>query len=242
MAIMSWKNAVKMVRPHVVKILTPRGSGTGFLCAYSNDKKIIGIATAAHVVDQSHYWEEPIRIQHFDSKKTKLLRAFDRSVWLGAKFDTAVILFNFDEKELPLPNEPLKFISKGTHLMVGIEIGWVGFPAVSSQNLCFFAGKNSCWVEDWKTYLVDGVAINGVSGGPAFCRIKNSTKVIGSVSAYLPNRLGATPGLAMISDVDQFQNVIKTLKDWKEAKEKETPPTETKEEEKKETDKNNKNT
>lgn len=223
----SWRKAVEIVKPHVVKIRTTRGFGTGFLCAYTKDKKICAVATAAHVVDQSHLWEEPIRIQHHDSGQTKLLRASDRIIWLDTKLDTAVILFL--KEKFSLPDKPLVFISEEKYLKVGIEIGWVGFPAVSPDNLCFFSGTNSCWVNDWKTYLVDGVVINGVSGGPAFYRVKKSIKVIGSVSAYLPNRVGATPGLAMISDVDQFQNAIKRIKDMDEAKEKETPPSELKE-------------
>lgn len=223
-----WTEAVEIVAPHVVKIITPRGSGTGFLCAYTADKNLCGIATAGHVIDESHYWEEPIRIHHYRSGKTTLLRAADRVIWLDSKLDTAVILFV--KGELPLPEATLPFISEENHLKVGKEIGWVGFPSVSPQNLCFFTGRNSCWLEDSKIYLVDGVAINGVSGGPAFYTITNGVKIIGSVSAYLPNRGGATPGLAMISDVDQFLNVVKQIKDWDEAKKKETPPSELKEE------------
>jgi hypothetical protein len=219
-----WREAVKLVKPYVVKIYTPRGSGTGFLCAYAEDKKLCGIATAAHVIDESHYWEEPMRIRHHDSKKTKLLRASDRVIWIDSNLDTAVILFH--KGGLPFPDKILPFISEGKHLVVGEEIGWVGFPAVSPQNLCFFTGRNSCWLNDSRTYLVDGVAINGVSGGPAFSASLNGVKVIGSVSAYLPNRSGSTPGLAMISDVDQFLKVIKEIKDWEEAKKKETPPSE----------------
>ena len=236
MAEMLWKKAVEMVKPYVVKITTPDGSGTGFLCAYTTDKKICGIATAAHVVQQSHLWEKPIRIQHHSSGETILLRATDRIIYLDANSDTAVILFL--KGEIPLPKTTLAFISEEKYLRVGVEIGWVGFPAVSPQNLCFFTGINSCWLEDLRIYLVDGVAINGVSGGPAFYipTGEKEIKVIGSVSAYLPNRAGSTPGLAMISDVEYFHNVIKTIKNWKEAKKKETPPSEIKE---KMQDKNN---
>jgi hypothetical protein len=223
-----WRQGVEIIKSHVVKIMTPRGSGTGFLCAYTEDRKFCGIATAAHVISQSHLWEEPIRIQHYTSGEIKLLREPDRVVWLDFKLDTAVILFV--KEKLPLPEDILPFISEKKHLKVGEEIGWVGFPAVSSQNLCFFSGRNSFWLDDSRSYLVDGVAINGVSGGPAFYTTTKGIKVIGSVSAYLPNRVGVTPGLSMISDVDQFLDVIKTIKDWDEAKKKETSPSELKEE------------
>lgn len=223
-----WRKAVEIVKPHVVKILTPRGFGTGFLCAYTEDKKICAIATAAHVVNESHLWEEPIRIYHYTSGTTKLLRAPDRVIWFDLNLDTAVILFfpKEEKDELPLPKTALPFISEKKHLKVGEELGWVGFPVVSSRNLCFFTGRNSFWLEKSRTYLIDGVAINGVSGGPAFYITTKEIKVIGSVSAYLPNRVGSTPGLAMISDVDQYLDVIKTIKDFEEAKKKETSPIE----------------
>ena len=35
MAELSWQEAIEIIEPHVVKIDTPRGSGTGFLCAYT---------------------------------------------------------------------------------------------------------------------------------------------------------------------------------------------------------------
>lgn len=213
--ITTWSKAIKLIEPHVFKISTPRDFGTGFLCAYTEDKNLCGIATAAHVIDDSYFWKEPIRVEHYKSRLTTFLREPDRAVWLDLDLDTAVILFR--RGKLDLPETTLPFISEEKHLKVGEEIGWVGFPAMSSSNLCFFTGRNSCWLGKSRTYLVDGVAINGVSGGPAFSR---KIKIIGSVSAYLPNRVGATPGLAMISDVDQYLSVIKKIKDWEEAKKK----------------------
>ncbi len=226
-----WREAVEIIEPHVVKIKTPRGSGTGFLCVYTAEK-LCGIATAAHVISQSHLWEEPIRIQHYGSKEIKLLRQPDRIVRLNFELDTAVILFV--KGNLPLPEKTLPFISKEKRLRVGEEIGWVGFPAVSPQNLCFFSGRNSCWLEKERAYLVDGVAIQGVSGGPVFSRTTTGVRVIGSVTAYLPNRVGATPGLAIISDVEHLLKVIEEIKDFDEAKKKEPPPSELKEEKKEE--------
>jgi hypothetical protein len=216
-----WDAVVEIIRPHVVKIDTPRGSGTGFLCAYSKNREICGIATAAHVVAQSDLWEEPIRIHHYSSKTSKLYRFSDRIIQLNNELDTAVILTKGDN---PLPNTTLKFIGDRRNLNIGVEIGWVGFPSVAPNDLCFFTGKISYWIEKHRTYLVDGVAINGVSGGPAINTTPTGIQVIGAVSAYLPNRVGATPGLAMVSDVDQYQKVIKVLEGWDEAtKRKESP-------------------
>lgn len=223
MANIEWRQAVKIIEPFVLKIKTPRGSGTGFLCAYTKDQKICGIATAAHVIANSHLWEEPIRLEHYISGETKLLREPNRIILIDSDRDTAVIIFK--KEDMPLPDRTLPFIRKRKYLQVGVEIGWVGFPVVSPENLCFFTGRNSCWLN--KFYLVDGVAINGVSGGPAFYIIDKGIKIIGCMSAYLPNRVGSTPGLAMISDVDQYLDTIKTVKSWHAAKKKETPPHET---------------
>lgn len=227
MAEITWGKAIEIVKSYVVKIDTPSVSGTGFLCAYTESKIVCGIATAAHVVNKSHIWEEPIRIQHFISGETKLLNASDRVIFLDLKLDTAVILFA--KGKITFPKDTLTFLSEKKYLRAGNEIGWVGFPSVSPNNLCFFTGRISCWVNDIRTYLVDGVAINGVSGGPVFY-IRDEIIVIGSVTAYLPNKVGATPGLAMVSHVEQYQKVIKTIKNMEEAKKKETPLNELKQE------------
>ena len=219
MAKITWGKAIEIVKSYVVKIDTPSISGTGFLCAYTESKIVCGIATAAHVVNKSHIWEEPIRIKHFISGETKLLHASDRGIFLDLKLDTAVILFA--KGKITFPKDTLTFLSEKKYLRAGNEIGWVGFPSVSPNNLCFFTGRISCWVDDIRTYLVDGVAINGVSGGPVFYMSKDGIIVIGSVTAYLPNRVGATPGLAMVSHVEQYQRVIKTIKNMGEAKKKE---------------------
>jgi len=56
---MQWHEAVEIVTPHVVRITTPIGSGTGFLIARSKNGNVCGVATAAHVIDHAHYWEQP---------------------------------------------------------------------------------------------------------------------------------------------------------------------------------------
>ncbi len=210
-----WEEAVEIIKPYVVKIITPRGSGTGFLLAHNKDRTACAIATANHVVEASHLWEEPIRILHYSSGKVKLLRAANRAIVYDKNLDTAVILYFPKEEgdELPFPKKSLLLIPKGKYPQVGVELGWVGFPVMSPHNLCFFTGKNSFWSEKHKTYLIDGVVINGVSGGPAFCATGKGIVIVGSVSAYLPNRTDATPGLAMISHVEQYLAVIKTIKD-----------------------------
>jgi hypothetical protein len=221
---MEWDRAIELVTPHVVKIITPQMSGTGFIIDYPGKKKFCGIATAAHVINHAHSWESPIRLKHFTSGKDVLLRYQDRAIFVNYEKDAAVILFSVGE--LRLPDVPLELISEGEHKKLGVELGWLGFPAIANESLCFFSGRVSHWL-DAGNYLVDGVAINGVSGGPTFSLTENGAQLVGIVTDYIPNRATgvALPGLCMVRDVSHFQKVIKDFRSIDEAKEKETPPT-----------------
>lgn len=220
-----WPEAIKAVRSHVFRISTPRGSGTGFLIANGKNDAICAVATAAHVVDHAHYWEEPIRIEHAESGVTKVLRPSHRAVFLDEAHDTAAILFH-READLVLPADPLPMVPERSFVMVGNEIGWLGFPAIH-QGVCFFTGRVSAWISNEKAYLVDGVAINGVSGGPAFHLGTASDPVYlaGVVSAYIPNRATGEvlPGLSVIRDVAQFHSLAPTFASLDEAKQAESP-------------------
>ena len=76
---------------------------------------------------------------------------------------------------------------------------------------------------------MDGVAINGVSGGPAFCGEADGTVTLtGVLSAYIPNRATgeALPGLAVVTDVVEFHGMVGSFKSFEEAQSQQTPPTE----------------
>jgi hypothetical protein len=65
------------------------------------------------------------------------------------------------------------------------------------------------------SYLIDGVAINGVSGGPVFAEIlPNTPEIVGTISAYMPNRQrgDALPGMLQAHDVTAFQETIGRLR------------------------------
>lgn len=221
---MEWAEAIEILQPYVVKIATPRGSGTGFLVSRSASASICTVATAAHVVDNAHYWDEPIRLHHYLSGESILLRTGNRAIFLKEEVDTAAVLF--DASSLELPDVPLDLTPEQKHLKPGYEIGWLGFPAFASSNLCFFSGRVSAWLEDRRSYLADGVAINGVSGGPAFNVLGDILTVIGVVSAYIPNRAtGETlPGLCEIRDVGQYQELAKQFESLEQARSEQTVP------------------
>jgi hypothetical protein len=221
-----WADIIDEIRPFVVKIMTPDGSGTGFLIAHTKTKSIVGIATAAHVISSAYLWHQPIRIRHAVSGEQVFLEEDDRAIWVDFDRDAASIVFS--KGKMPFPDEPLELMEQKHHLKIGKEVGWIGFPAIDSARLCFFSGRTSCWLQDEKSYFVDGVAINGVRGGPVFFRYPDGkTRFIGLVSAYVPNQATGTtlPGLCIVRDVEFYYDTIKRLADLAEAKEEApTPP------------------
>jgi hypothetical protein len=223
---MTWYNAVEILEPHIVRISTPRGSGSGFLIANGRVRQFCMIATAAHVVEHAHFWEEPIRIDHVISGTSRILRRDVRAIFLDASHDTAAVFFH--RGDLQLPPDPLQLAPKDSHLKVGNQIGWLGFPAIPTGNLCFFSGSISAWIDQQKLYFVDGVAINGISGGPAFSLVEGDPGAVvlaGVVSAYMPNRATGEvlPGLSVVQDVSQFHDLAPAFASLDEAREAETP-------------------
>ena len=221
-----WHEAIAAVEPHVVRLNTPTGSGTGVLISTSQAAGLVAVATAAHVVAHAHYWEQPIRVDHVASGKNLLLRAGDRATQIHGNYDTAAIMFRMGDLEFP--EEPLALFKKDYHFKPGVEIGWLGFPAIPRASLCFFSGRISAYLDDDHAYLVDGVAINGVSGGPVFSIAVDSVELMGIVSAYIPNRATgeSLPGLAIIRDGQEFHKVTEQFKNLGEAQAQQTPPTE----------------
>ncbi len=111
---------------------------------------------------------------------------------------------------------------------MGNKIGWLGFPAIPTASLCFFAGDVSAWVQSLSAYLVDGVAINGVSGGPAFHILEfdpGAVWIIGVFSAYMPNRATGEvlPGLSVVRDVSQFHELAPSFASLDQARAAEPP-------------------
>lgn len=211
---------VDVILPYVVKIRTPGGWGTGFFLNVDPARPYWTIATANHVIVDADEWEQPIRVEHQPSGKSLILHPHERVVYRDPKRDTAMIVFG--ETEIPLPSQPLQMIPPKKFLKRGNELAWIGYPVVGEDEACFFNGHCSAWLHGREIYLVDGVAINGVSGGPAFhMNPDGSPTVLGVVSAYRPNQAtGVTlPGLAMISGIAHFHEIGTQFKDLADAQE-----------------------
>ena len=213
---MDWADAINVARPHVVKIATPTGYGTGFLSFYNHDKTWCGIATAAHVVSHAEEWQEPIRILNDNS--VRFLKIEDRVIMIDRSNDSAVVLFL--KNELQLPEVPITLTPMDQPCSIGADAGWLGYPVLASDTLCFFAGSVSARLANRKSYLIDGVAINGVSGGPVFHSLSDGKiEIIGCVSQYHANvATGATlPGLLYAQDVSHFHGAAETIRNIDEA-------------------------
>jgi len=218
---MNWDTVINKVSPYLVKIETPTGSATGFLCAYTEDRVFCGVATACHVIDDTDEWQQPIRIHSHDFKKTRFLKQSDRVVFKDRRTDSAVILFTPSELQFPKDLIPLR--PTDAPISIGVEVGWLGYPALEPNTLCFFSGTVSARREDRGAYLIDGVAINGVSGGPVlYSSQSDSVQFVGVVSAYRANwqRGDALPGLSVAQDVSSFHRVVQHLRSMEEAEKK----------------------
>lgn len=219
-----WSDAVDLLGPYVVRISSPVAVGSGFLLSWTSKSNLCAIATAAHVVHHAHFWEEPLRIEHVASGKSVLVRQHQRAIFVDPVRDTAAIVI--EKEEFPFPTGAIDLVPEGKYLRVGNKVGWLGFPAIATE-MCFFAGSVSAWRDGDKAYLVDGVAINGVSGGPAFFLVADAPMLIGVVSAYIPNRATGEvlPGLAIVRDVSQFHEVAPQFASIDEARANQSTPT-----------------
>lgn len=193
---MNWTNVVENVLPTVVKIETRYGHGTGFLLYTPENANFYAIGTARHVIEHAAKWKESVFI-HFSQEKKPYLYNEDNRIILFSprKQDYAVLLIR--KGGLNLLCNPISLLPSRVLLGAGEEVGWLGFPA--GFGLCFFSGKVSArstaiGTHDDEMYLIDGVAISGVSGGPLiFKDEKDEIKVAGLVTAYFPNRVSGEP-------------------------------------------------
>ena len=219
---MNWDQIVNKTKPHIVKIETQTSNGTGFLSLHNEDKTFCGVATALHVVSHADDWQQPIRLRHHLSGKTLFLEQNNRVIFKDRNTDSAVILFF--KNEFPLPPDPINLLPSASIIPVGVEVGWLGFPAVASHDLCFFFGNISARQESRKAYLIDGVAINGVSGGPVIHGNEaDGIQIVGTVTEYWVNRRAtgeALPGLLSAQDVSHFHDVASRIQSFDEANQK----------------------
>ena len=209
---MNWAEEVRKITPYILMIETNRGDGTGFIFHYNAAKSVCAIATALHVVEHAGKWKQPIRLIHGSSSKIIYLDGSDYMIHSSDTADSAVIICPTPPFELL--EEPIDLVTAGTHLDIGHEVGWLGYPSIEPNSLCFFSGNISTWKDSKKEYLIDGIAFPGVSGGPVFCsQNNNSLQLAGIVTGYQVNtESGDTPrGMVLAQDVSHFHDVLQHI-------------------------------
>lgn len=218
----AWAPALAQVKEHVVLIETPSGHGTGFLMSGGCPEGCVAIATALHVVDRSIQWQELMRVTHAASGRQVLLE-HNKLVTCYKNPPMDLALAVYVNQDLPRPEGQLRMLAAEIRLLEGVQIGWCGFPSIVPRTLCFFTGHISACIQgellEELLYVVDGVAIHGVSGGPAFQLDENADPLlIGLVSAYCPNRqAGETlPGVAFVRASNPYARLLELLREKKE--------------------------
>ena len=199
------RQAVQELSPIIVHIETRDSQGTGFLASTNREWTRIGIATAYHVIEKANRNGGSITIRSHSGGEV-VIDTQDDGVEIRHDYDSdsALIVIDFTE-ELTLPKEVAPLFPSEEDLLQAVlpghPVGWIGYPGLLQRTQCFFSGNISAYYEPRKLHYIDGVAINGVSGGPVFGRFPPSDRlmVVGVLSAYQPNISGgqALPGLSV---------------------------------------------
>lgn len=215
---MNWESGIQKIVEHLVRIESPNGTGTGFLAFYNQSQTWCAIATAAHVVSNADEWQQPIRIRN--DHGARFLSHDDRVMFIDRSSDSAVIFFL--KEDLQLPQLPITLRPIGTPCGIGTEVGWIGYPVIDPNTACFFSGAISALKQDRRAYYIDGVGINGVSGGPVFHLPPsgpNDLEIIGAISDYFPNMASGQPwpGLVQARDVSHFHAIAQHVQSIEQA-------------------------
>ena len=201
-----WSRAIAQVSKQVLKITFKDGSyGTGFITHTTN--AIRGIATAYHIFQDKIGKDHSFTIQSFWKKMTtsdQRLKVLVKPDPEGND-DSALLIVDDDD----LPHSHVNLVDASCVLEPGVEVGWLGFPEIEAESLCFFSGRISLAEPDKLRYLIDGNAIGGVSGGPVFYLEQGAPKILGLISGYSPDYMlnddssqeFALPGLSVVNDV-----------------------------------------
>ena len=197
-----WVEAAKILVPHMVKLEIPNSQGSGFFIAVSTEgkTKCAVIATAAHVIGHAFKWSEPIIVTGY--KRTVTLMPNQYLAQMNESLDLAILEVPWDAVDFPAT--PLPTTNPKDELPAGYPVAWCGFPNMANDINCLFSGHISASVASMGDYLVDGVVIHGVSGGPAFICDNSNVTIIGLLSQYLPNRETgeSLPGLGVIKRIN----------------------------------------
>jgi hypothetical protein len=215
----NWYAALEQISPSIFRIETPTSFGTGFHCFNTENGLACGVATANHVIREAEKWHQPINLVHYNSQKTVLKEGAERFFFSDPEGDASVVLFA--KQPLPLPDKTIQLLPEDKFLKPGNEVCWMGFPDIEPNILCLFSGVVSAWQATKGIYIIDGVGISGVSGGPVICKVPDDPNIyiVGIISSYLSssNYQGTAPGLLFARSVVPLHARIKDIKSIEEA-------------------------
>ena len=122
---MEWWRHIGTVTPHVVKISTPGGHGTGFLVHRNDERQHFTIATAAHVIRDAHAWEQTITICGGGAELRLRPTPEDRAIGLHPERDSAYIISRRfpPEFQQTLPEAPLPVLEAENSSILGLRSG-----------------------------------------------------------------------------------------------------------------------
>lgn len=207
---LDWHEVIDRVSPSVFRVETEQSGGTAFVFSLAktprNGKHYSMLATVWHVLRDSIDSTSTLTLISSDGNREWKSTSDNISyMQLGDEvFDTALIMV---ESAVPLMDITclLPILPFESHMARGAGIGWLGFPGIADPELCFFTGVVSGYLNEPPGYLIDGVAINGVSGGPVF---DNRCHLIGMMTAYIPNRIDEVttlPGLSAVTPINAIR-------------------------------------
>ena len=208
-----WVTAVERVSKPVFRLEADPHCGSSVAISCAQSPKLPGyalmLATANHVVKDRNP-QSILRLTSADGSIV-LTSEENRIVVVPPslpEYDIALVIVR-SSRPVIQPTDLLPLLDQQFYPPRGAELGWLGFPIITWPELCFFRGSLSGYVHDPPGYLIDGVSIHGVSGGPAFnmdgdifavvqsC-LPNSTKQ----PLTLPGLMGAVP----VANLDQWMS------------------------------------
>ena len=203
--------ASSYMKSYIVKIIIGARYGTGFYSGDYPSGNFVYIATAYHVVEEAEMSELPITFFHAVSGVTVVIPYDELYIFSDKATDSAVIVVRVGR--IPFP--PIRHkLSESLQLLVASEVFWMGFPKIAPDIICFFSGRISASFTDFHAYLIDGVSVNGVSGGPVMCvdPVFGLT-VVGVVTHYVHNDSDGLvrPGLVFAPDITSVNAMVKLI-------------------------------
>ncbi len=208
--VLPWDQVVDRVSRSVFRLLAGDSAGTCFVVSIAKDRQTSNayavFATAWHVVAELPGTTDDIKLVSFDGETV-----FDSAIArfgffpLGPGVHDTCLIAARTATPVVAPSDLCPILPSDSMLARGAGIGWLGFPGLTDPEPCFFHGHIAGYSADPPAYFVDGVAVNGVSGGPVF---DNRAHLIGLVSSYLPNRVDSRtflPGLLSVVPINTIR-------------------------------------